>query len=182
MTNTNDMEHERRFLVSEMPSVSVERVDYIQQFYFFRFKLDEDRQGAEISIDSQNFHVQFPKSIPDELDKDKLVFRQRILNNNNTIFTLKGPKHEGKGYELEWNPTDIRLPSLLSSDVSIINKKRYHILEDGIHIELDEFLDRHSGLMIAEVENPPENFIKPEWFGREITDDHKYSNVSLSHT
>lgn len=34
MTNTNDIEHERRFLVTEMPSVPVERVDYIQQFYF----------------------------------------------------------------------------------------------------------------------------------------------------
>ena len=48
--------------------------------------------------------------------------------------------------------------------------------------EVDRFLDDNEGLIIAEVElkNETQEFIKPEWIGREISFDSKYLNCNLA--
>lgn len=63
-----------------------------------------------------------------------------------------------------------------------IDKVRYKI-RHGRHLwEVDIFAGANSGLMIAEVEleHPNEAVELPAWVGREVSDDSRYSNASLS--
>jgi adenylate cyclase len=68
---------------------------------------------------------------------------------------------------------------------NMIYKKRYLIpILDGLTAELDIFEEQLSGLIFAEVEFPDVNtadsFIAPDWFGKDLTRDKRYSNYHLS--
>jgi CYTH domain-containing protein len=70
-------------------------------------------------------------------------------------------------------------------DGYIIHKKRYYIpLEAGLTAELDVFDNQLKGFIMAEVEFPNEKtsdtFVPPEWFGKELTSDKRFSNYNLS--
>ncbi|MBR4718647.1 MAG: adenylate cyclase [Lachnospiraceae bacterium] len=59
------------------------------------------------------------------------------------------------------------------------------MMENGdIKIELDVFDDPFKGNILAEVEFPDEdaagNYIPPQWFGEEVTGNHRYSNAYMS--
>jgi adenylate cyclase len=71
------------------------------------------------------------------------------------------------------------------TDHHMIQKTRYLIpLEGGLTAELDIFEGLLEGLVFAEVEFPDveasEIFIPPEWFGRELSSDKRFSNYNLS--
>lgn len=66
-----------------------------------------------------------------------------------------------------------------------IEKRRHRIaLDDGLIAELDLFDGALAGHTIVEVEFPDDRtadaFTPPGWFGREVTDDHRYTNASLA--
>jgi len=66
-----------------------------------------------------------------------------------------------------------------------VAKTRYRIPSaGGVTIELDVYTGDLAGLVTAEVEFSSEaasdEFDPPEWFGRELTDDHRYANRSLA--
>ncbi len=65
-----------------------------------------------------------------------------------------------------------------------IEKTRYRIPLDAYVIELDIFEGHHEGIWMAEVEFPTleeaEAFTAPDWFGPEVTNDHRYHNVWLA--
>lgn len=65
-----------------------------------------------------------------------------------------------------------------------IRKTRYEIPYEGFLIELDIFHGEYDGLILAEVEfesiSQGENFIPPTWFGKNVSDDRRYSNRVLS--
>ena len=67
---------------------------------------------------------------------------------------------------------------------SRIVKKRRYILpaEKGMCWEIDEYLDENLGLFTAEIELPDADtpFECPAWLGKEVSDDSRYSNGSLS--
>jgi adenylate cyclase len=66
----------------------------------------------------------------------------------------------------------------------VIEKMRYFV-NVGQHVwEIDEFEGDNSGLVVAEIElgHPDEDFEKPDWLGKEVTDDVRYYNTSLSNT
>lgn len=69
------------------------------------------------------------------------------------------------------------------TDGRIIHKKRYRIPYKEHMIELDIFEDFLEGLCFAEVEFESEAqaevFVKPEWFGEEVTFDPHFSNRYL---
>ena len=52
----------------------------------------------------------------------------------------------------------------------------------GYFWEVDEFLGAHAGLVLAEIElqAPDQPFARPPWLGKEVTDDPRYHNSSLS--
>ena len=71
---------------------------------------------------------------------------------------------------------------LLLCEKGVIEKIRYEI-HIGEHLfEVDEFLGENKGLVIAEVElqSETEQFEKPNWIGKEVTQDHRYYNSYLS--
>jgi adenylate cyclase len=71
---------------------------------------------------------------------------------------------------------------LLLCEKGVIEKIRYEI-HVGEHLfEVDEFLGENKGLIIAEVElqSETEQFEKPNWLGKEVTQDHRYYNSYLS--
>jgi CYTH domain-containing protein len=63
-------------------------------------------------------------------------------------------------------------------------KKRFRIPYKQITIELDIYQGRHRGLRIAEVEfsskREADSFEPPQWFGREVTGNRRYTNASLA--
>lgn len=63
----------------------------------------------------------------------------------------------------------------------LIEKIRYDINIGGFNWEIDQFLGENAGLVVAEIELEDENqeFTKPEWIGKEVSDDFRYRNAYL---
>jgi adenylate cyclase len=101
------------------------------------------------------------------------------------FLTIKGKGNETGTTRLEWE-TELSLmdakPLLAICEPGIIDKIR-HEIKSGKHvIEVDEFFGENKGLIVAEIELHDENeaFEKPEWLGREVTNDQRYYNAYLS--
>ena len=60
--------------------------------------------------------------------------------------------------------------------------KKRHLVSVDQHVwEVDEFLGDNVGLIVAEIElgHEVEPFTKPEWAGKEVSNDRRYINMSL---
>ena len=66
-----------------------------------------------------------------------------------------------------------------------VEKVRYEIVRGIWTIELDVYCGRLKGLIVAEVEfetvAESSRFVPPPWFGRDVTNDDRYKNATLSH-
>ncbi len=62
-----------------------------------------------------------------------------------------------------------------------IVKKRHELTIGGKLWEIDVFEGRLAGLVLAEIElaDEQETFLRPDWLGREVTDDPRYRNSAL---
>ncbi|MSQ66684.1 MAG: CYTH domain-containing protein [Gammaproteobacteria bacterium] len=61
-------------------------------------------------------------------------------------------------------------------------EKIRHLVPNGPHgWEIDEFSGANQGLIVAEIElgAEDEDFIRPSWLGREVSDEARYYNVCL---
>jgi len=73
--------------------------------------------------------------------------------------------------------------ALLALCVGGVIEKRRHLVRHGDHLwEVDEFLGDNTGLVVAEVElgDANEDFVKPAWAGKEVTDAARYYNLALA--
>jgi len=65
-----------------------------------------------------------------------------------------------------------------------VQKNRYYLKHNLKTIEMDFFEGKLDGLIIAEIEfdskEEAEEFKAPDWFGKEITEDARYTNYSLA--
>lgn len=63
-----------------------------------------------------------------------------------------------------------------------IEKLRHHVRHAGMLWEIDEFLGANAGLVVAEIELPAVDagFARPDWLGREVSDDLRYYNSALA--
>jgi len=63
----------------------------------------------------------------------------------------------------------------------LIEKIRHEIHMSGFIWEIDEFLGDNGGLVVAEIELEDENqkFPRPDWLGKEVSDDARYLNANL---
>lgn len=149
------------------------------------------------------------KKIPENLDSyDVKVIRQGYIScepvlrirksNSRYIFTFKsrGTSYDKNGIcvanEFEADLSEKEYNILSKKCVgSIISKKRYTIPLDeritgvsNLKAELDIFEGMLKGLVFVEVEfeniTDCEKFIKPEWFGVNVSDDIRYKNNYLS--
>jgi adenylate cyclase len=99
------------------------------------------------------------------------------------FLTIKGISQGTTRLEFEY---PIPLPdaeALLAMSVSpLVEKVRYTIEYHGKRWEVDEFFGDNEGLILAEIElsREDEPFDAPPWVGREVSQDRRYYNASLS--
>lgn len=143
------LEIEKKFLVNEMP-------------YLSDYPFDEIEQG----------YLSFVPEI-------------RIRRKGNKFYITKKGEGTQTRPEEETEIDDIAY-NILSHLVQgrIIKKTRYKIpLEDGLIAELDIYHGDLKGLSTVETEFESESqareFIKPDWFGEDVTEDKKYKNKNL---
>ena len=116
-------------------------------------------------------------------DPERTV-RVRIKGESGFL-TIKGKGNETGTTRLEWE-TELSLmeakPLLAICEPGTIDKIRYEIKSGKHVIEVDEFLGENEGLVLAEIELKDENesYEKPDWLGKEVTNDERYYNAYLS--
>ncbi len=110
--------------------------------------------------------------------------RVRIANEK-AFLTIKGKGNETGTTRFEWEK-EIDLNEakslLLLCQKGVIEKTRFEIPVGKHLFEVDEFYGENEGLIIAEIELSDENevFEKPDWLGKEVTNDERYYNAYLS--
>jgi CYTH domain-containing protein len=101
------------------------------------------------------------------------------------FLTIKGKGNKSGTTRFEWE-TEISLleakPLLALCEEGVITKTRYEIEVAKHTYEVDVFSGENEGLVIAEIELTSEDefFEKPNWLGKEITNDKRYYNAYLS--
>ena len=67
---------------------------------------------------------------------------------------------------------------------AIIEKTRFRINHAGLTWDVDEFHGANAPLVLAECElsTPGQVIVRPDWVGREVTDDPRYFNSYLAQT
>ncbi len=84
-------------------------------------------------------------------------------------------------YEYEVPLDDAKHMMAKFSTGSIISKTRYFVPIDTHIWEIDSFEGDNKGLIVAEIElkHVDEDFVKPTWVGKEVSDDVRYFNSNL---
>ena len=64
----------------------------------------------------------------------------------------------------------------------LIDKVRHYIPQDGLTWEVDQFGGDNEGLVVAELELPAVDtaFARPDWLGREVTEEQRFYNLALA--
>ena len=108
--------------------------------------------------------------------------RVRIKGENGYL-TIKGKSEGFSRYEWEKEINFEEAEKLLQlCESGVIDKIRYDVIV-GTHIfEVDVFYGENEGLVLAEIElqTEDETFEKPNWLGKEVTEDIRYYNSYLS--
>ncbi|MFY7810116.1 MAG: CYTH domain-containing protein [Flavobacterium sp.] len=125
---------------------------------------------------------------------DKYIIKQGFISNdpervvririarNKGFLTIKG---KNIGIErLEWEKEitiDEANVLLTLCKKPILEKTRFLVNFQSYIYEIDVFEGENLGLMVAELEleNVNQFFEKPNWLGKEISDDHRYYNSNL---
>lgn len=97
--------------------------------------------------------------------------------------TIKGLSAGAARHEFEYPIPREEAEELLDLFAgSELSKTRYEVVYRGKTWEIDEFHGANEGLIVAEIEleDEAEAFEQPEWVGREVTEDFRYSNSCLS--
>ncbi len=116
--------------------------------------------------------------------KKERVVRVRIKDDTGFL-TIKGASNKSGTTRFEWEKEiDLKEAQDLFNlcEDGIIEKYRYLVKVNNHVFEVDDFLDKNEGLVIAEIELEDENekFIKPSWLGKEVTGTVEYYNSNLS--
>lgn len=112
--------------------------------------------------------------------------RVRIDNVNGIeqgYIVVKGQKINGSGSEFDYPIPVVDAWYMLENMCTVFITKVRHIVKvGGMEWEIDEFFGDNLGLKLAEIEldDIAQEVKIPTWVGEEITQDHRYSNVSLS--
>ena len=110
--------------------------------------------------------------------------RVRIVDGKAAVISIKKDISKISRWEFEYDipvaDAVIMLKELCNG--KIVEKNRYFPVIDGKRWDVDEFLDRNEGLVVAEIELEFEDeaFNKPGWVGEEVTHDPRYLNVHLA--
>jgi CYTH domain-containing protein len=89
----------------------------------------------------------------------------------------------GKGKTREEHSVEIgreAAEKMFEAAVGVVGKSRFEISREDYTIELDVYSGKLSGLVVAEIEDPPKNLEVPGWFGHEVTEDPRFKNKNLA--
>ena len=113
----------------------------------------------------------------------KATVRIRTWDNARARITLKGASRGMVRAEFEYEiPVADALELLAMAEPHVLEKRRHLVPFAGLVWEVDVFEGRHAGLVVDEVEltHVEQEVTLPDWVGREVTDDDRYYNESLS--
>ncbi len=113
----------------------------------------------------------------------KATVRIRTWDDKRAAITLKGPSKGASRAEFEYEvPIEDARELMEMARPHLVEKRRYEVPLGELTWEIDVFEGRHHGLVIAEVELESEDapVDLPDWVGREVTEDDRYFNASLS--
>jgi len=116
------------------------------------------------------------------INDEKRTFRVRVTDKHGYI-TLKGSTSGISRKEYEYKiPVEDGIELLDAFAESEVRKIRYKVKFAGNLWEVDEFSGDNEGLIMAEIEleHEDEEFDKPDWLAREVSDDDRYYNSNLS--
>jgi adenylate cyclase len=105
------------------------------------------------------------------------------IKDDQAFLTVKGLTAGISRIEIETNITVSSAEALFDAFiVNEIQKIRRNIVVNGKCWEVDEFLGKHEGLWMAEIEleKVEEKFSIPAWAGREVSHEKEYFNSYLS--
>ncbi|OQP86230.1 adenylate cyclase [Rhizobium rhizosphaerae] len=114
--------------------------------------------------------------------EDRAV-RVRILNQDRARLTIKIGRGGMTRDEFEYDIPVGDAEELLQAAFGTIIEKTRHCIRRGDYTwEVDVFAGAHEGLIVAEVEMDAEDEepALPDWLGREVTGDDRYSNFALA--
>ncbi len=118
------------------------------------------------------------------IDPDGTQVRVRRLGDERLLTLKRGSGRERFEAELEIAEADFDDLWPLTEGRRIEKCRHYGDAGGGAEFEADVFAGPLDGFSVVEVEfdsaAASERFEPPEWFGREVTDDERYSNVSLA--
>jgi len=109
----------------------------------------------------------------------------RIRKTDSAFFLTIKSKGSVSRQELEMEISEKEFDNLVKlTDKAPVSKTRYFIpLKNPLTAELDIYKGPLSGLFTVEVEfdslEEAENFIPPQWFGTDVSEDNRYKNSSL---
>lgn len=106
------------------------------------------------------------------------------IQDNQGFLTIKGSNKKNSISRFEWEKeiTKEEANELIQlCEIGIIDKIRYIVPFGDKIIEVDEFYGENEGLILAEIEldDENENIEKPNWLGKEVTDNPRYYNSML---
>ena len=116
------------------------------------------------------------------IDKD-FVQRLRIFDDKKAIISLKQNCSGLKRYEFEYEIPLVDARKIISiGNFLSIKKIRHELIIDHIKWEVDQFLEKNKGLVIAEVElqNEDQKLNLPKWIEKDVTNQNKYYNYNLA--
>ena len=99
------------------------------------------------------------------------------------FLTVKGVSRGAVRSEHEYEIPVADATDLLGlSDGPVVRKIRRVVEHEGSRWEVDEFQGDNAGLVVAELEleSETQQFARPPWLGREVTDDARYYNSNLA--
>lgn len=180
----DNLEIERRFMVDgsqKKPWRQCESQTHIVQYYLNAPDLSLTEHalsynGIQLVVLDDNQYNQF---VSDSEWTVRIRFSDEL-----TYLTIKGRRTMATAVEFEWSLERATAEHLLTlADFPAIEKTRFNWRGvDGLLWEVDEFIGRFDGLIVAEIEllNEEQSVILPLWLGRELTGKHAWSNARLA--
>ncbi|MEZ9709366.1 CYTH domain-containing protein [Vibrio breoganii] len=120
-------------------------------------------------------------------DPHKTIRVRTATNQGSTkaTLTIKGKSSQSglSRMEVEKDLTEEEGAELIALCNDLLISKTRYLYYFGSHtFEIDVFIGKHEGLIIAELELSSEDqeFIVPKWFGNEVTGNQNYYNLQLA--
>lgn len=121
---------------------------------------------------------------------DGYAARVRLIQRNDddgeltpidATYAIKGPRIGDERFEAEARLPDFDIAEhIIRRCSSVVAKRRYQVIDQEAW-DVDVFLDRNEGLVIAELEGTQVRGVRrPDWCSREITTMDRYNNEELA--